>query len=353
MKWKKKVLLSIFLLNGMVGCSTVDTVAIGSIVEGFATGVAALAGIIKRDFSLAEKVHTKAFTNNLEFQLEIGQDPDVMQSPLLSSNELAARTDLLNVLNGYAQSLAVISRGHGISADSLSLLSNLDSMRSLDQNNFNMSHSLSKSGVSELFKGVGLFERIFDLPDHESRLAEIFKSGRIALEKTAMLLYLDLGESGDQDRKCNYGPPNGNFEKKIRNLILCRGGLRGHLKAAIKRDLSTWKRRLALTKKSESAVLTGNRGYVIRNIVSAQQTGQQVDQVFANSQKALLAMVAAHDQIIELLKDPQTASKIPAHFLFKPQIFVNDVASLETNVMQIEKALEKDAILNNRNSLRK
>ncbi|USG61628.1 hypothetical protein NBZ79_01380 [Sneathiella marina] len=338
MNWVRKLILLGFILKSATGCAAVDAVGVAYVVEDFAKGVLLLSQVVKNGFAMAEKANSNAFRNNLKLQLETGGNFDVTQEPLYSSADLAARAVLLNSLTQYAQSLASIA----LKDDPATYLThssvegNLLGMTDYEQ--LDLSHSIDRPGVQSLYEGLEFFRWFFSLPEREAKLAAIVSSGRVAFEKTAKLLYIDLGEKADQSKACNHAPPIANPLHKIHSLILCRGGLRGLLGSVIKRELATWKKRLLLTKTSEAATLTTNRRRLINRLISAQQNGQQVDQVISQTQAVLKKMISSHNQIVQMLKHPDIDEG--SFNFFAPRTFLAEVTVLAEKVNRIDRSLD-------------
>jgi len=338
MNWVRKLILIGFILKSVTGCTAVDSVAIAYFVADFAKGVVLLSQVIKSSFAMAENVNSNAFRNNLKLQLETGGNLDVTQEPLYSSADLAARATLLNTLTHYAQSLASITSEDDPSTYLTHPALAVNSLDVAGHEQLDLSHSVDRPGVQYLYEGLEFFRWFFTLPDRKAKLAAIVSSGGAAFEKTAKLLYVDLGEKADQSKACNHAPPNTNPLHKIHNLILCRGGLRGLLSSVIKRELAIWKKRLLLTRHSEAVTLTAERRRFINRLISAQQNGQQVDQIISQTQSVLNRMVSSHDQIVRMLKHPDIVRS--GSNLFPPRAFLEEVTALAEKVRRIEGVLD-------------
>lgn len=338
MNWARKLILIGFILKSAAGCTAVDAVAVAYFVEDFAKGVILLSQVIKSSFAMAENVNSNAFRNNLKLQLETGGNLDVTQVPLYSSADLAARAALLNTLMQYAQSLASIASEDDPATYLTHPTPALNSTDVAGHEQLDLSHSVDRPGVHYLYEGLEFFRWFFTLPEREAKLAAIVSSGGVAFEKTVKLLYVDLGEKADQSKACNHAPPNTNPLHKIHNLILCRGGLRGLLSSVIKSELAIWEKRLLLTRHSEAATLTAERRHFINRLISAQQNGQQVDQIISQTQSVLSKMVSSHDQIVQMLKHPDIDRG--GSNLFPPRAFLDEVTALAEKVRRIEGLLD-------------
>lgn len=339
MNWVRKLILIGFILRSATGCTAVDALAIAILVEDFAKGVMLLSQVIKSDFSLAENVNTRAFRSNLKLQLETEGDLDVVQRPLYSSADLAVRAALLGKLTHYAQSLSDVASGDDPKPY---FASRLRDAVPIDLDRLDLEHSLDQAGILDLQKGLQYFKQFFELPEREAKLEKVFTSGSSAIEKTAKMLYLDLGAKADYVRACNFAPPKTNSLQRIHNLILCRGGLRGMLKSVLEKEVSIWKKRLSLVKRSKTIPPELEDQHLIGKIALTQKSGKQVDQIIVQTQAALRMMISSHDQIVHMLKHPGNVRS--ASDLFATQAFLDGVTVLAERTKWIARSIDGQSL---------
>lgn len=288
-----RILLIVLFCNGASACTVVKDAFLTEEMTQFAEGVTALSAVISQEFELAEEINTLGFTDNLLFQLELGGNPGTDLTPLFSAKDIAARQDLLSALEGYATGLAALGSGNSPEAVYANMSGTSLSLKSLTADSFSLSHSLSFLQSDQLVNDLGLFDQFFLLPERDRRLAPILDKGGKSLKKSALLLYFDIGTSSDQSGKCSFTVPTNDLEGDMSSLKLCRGGLRSIVATAMAFDVNVWKDRLAQMSGAGVGSATDRREAVAR-LVGMQKLGQMIDKFLAQTQSALVAMVAAH-----------------------------------------------------------
>ncbi|MEH6545007.1 MAG: hypothetical protein V7701_01170 [Sneathiella sp.] len=153
------------------------------------------------------------------------------------------------------------------------------------------------------------------------------------------MLYLDLGAKSDQVKACRYAAPKANSLRKIHNLILCRGGLRGLLKSVIEKELVVWKKRLSFTRRPKATSLENTDKHLIGKLISTQKSGRQVDQMILQTQVAIKKMVSSHDQIVQMLK--HSDSDNTASDFFALQAFLEEVTVLTERAKWIARLIDE------------
>ena len=287
-----KLLLIICILPGASACTAVKDVFVAEEMTRFAEDVTVLSAVIAEEFELAEEINTLGFTDSLLFQLELGGTPDTDLKPLFSARDIAARQDLLAALEGYVSGLAAIGKGQSASAIYSGVSGAAAGLKSLTADSFSLSHSLSLLQSDQLINDLDLFDEFFLLPERDRRLAPILEKGGEAVRKSALLLYVDIGAPSDQSAKCSFTAPANDIDDDMRSLKLCRGGLRSIVATAIAFNVTVWKDRLAhLTTQAESSAA---RRAVVTHLVTLQKFAASVDTLLAQTQSALIAMVATH-----------------------------------------------------------
>ncbi|MEH6545006.1 MAG: hypothetical protein V7701_01165, partial [Sneathiella sp.] len=136
----------------------------------FAKGVMLLSKVIKGDFALAENVNSRAFRNNLKFQLETGGNIDVTQQPMYSTADLAARAAVLNNLTQYAQSLAIAASGDHAAS---SLAPRVNYAEPVNLERLDVLHSVDLSGIAELQHGLEFFKSFLNYQNERPDLRQL------------------------------------------------------------------------------------------------------------------------------------------------------------------------------------
>ncbi|TNE38046.1 MAG: hypothetical protein EP348_05310 [Alphaproteobacteria bacterium] len=328
-----------FLLLMLSGCSHIDDNLLNQEIGDFSHSTVALAAVIQNDFGLAEKINSLAFVNNLELQLEAGGNPDTTLKPLFSGKDIAARQALLAALTGYAETMAVVASGKAVKENLPDISSLVSNLKSLKSEQFNLSHSLTVQESDDLVNDMSLFEELFILPARDARLVPIVEKGEAALKKAAMLLYLDIGAPEDQASQCNYSAPSNSTELSLSGLKLCRGGLRAIAATAIHFDVTTWKDRLQFERAQKNSMLATKRESVQR-LVGIQRVGNDLDQLYADSQAALTVMLAAHGEIAATLNSAINSSLSKSFVLSKNALFLQKVGALVQSSNKVTQEVE-------------
>lgn len=302
-----QIIIVIGFLPGLSACSVVDDALLTEEVGDFSRGVVALSAVISKEFSLAEEVNTLGFTDNLQFQLELGGNPDTNLKPLFTASDIAARQSLLTALDGYAETLSAVISGKSLSSEYSKLTSISENLKELGAESFNLTHSLSFLESNQLVNDISLFDKLFILPERDRRLLPIVEKGGAALRKMAILLYFDIGAFADQSSKCSYTYPKNNLDTDMSSLRLCKGGLRSIVSTAISFDTNIWKDKLAYLK-AQDAENTSARSTAIERLVAIQKLGQSLDQLLGETQSTLIAMVKAHEVLETTLEDAVKSS---------------------------------------------
>ncbi|PHQ67059.1 MAG: hypothetical protein COB93_11390 [Sneathiella sp.] len=331
--------LLLWLQLGVYGCSSVDDTLLNRQIQSFSSGTVALAAVIQNDFELAEKANSMAFTDNLQFQLELGGNPETTLKPLFSRTDIAARWDLLAAMSGYVETLSLIATGKAVPSTFASVSSVINGLKSLDYRQFDLTHSLSILDTQALISDISIFQELFILPARDKKLAAIIQAGDAAVKKTAMLLYIDIGEVQDQSGTCSYSVPANDTDQSISSLRLCRGGLRAIVDTAIKSDVDTWKGKLALLKNQNGVGGTGVSSTIIQKLVAAQKLGQLLDQTLIETQAALVAMVGAHGDIVDTLNPENGVAFATPVLNSRSGIFLQKVIMAKAIVQSAEDAL--------------
>lgn len=335
-------MLQIFILLGFLpglsACSVIDDTLLTEEVGEFSRGVVALSAIITQEFSLAEEVNTLGFMDNLQFQLELGGNPDTNLKSLFSASDNAARQSLLTALNGYAETLAAVASGKSLSSEYSKLVGTAENLKQLTSGNFNLTHSLSILDSKQLVKDVSLIDKLFILPERDKRLLPIVEKGGKALTKMAILLYFDIGAVSDQSTKCSYTYPKNELDTDLSNLRLCKGGLRSIVSSAVSFDTTIWRDKLAYLK-AQDKDNSRDRRIAIQRLVSIQKLGQRLDQLLSETQMSLIAMINAHDALETTLKDAEKSSGPPVTSTTKSILFIERLRGLAGSASSVRNAL--------------
>ncbi len=335
-------LLQIFVLigslSGFSACSVIDDTLLTEEVGDFSRGVIALSAVITKEFALAEEVNTLGFTDNLQFQLELGGNPDTNLKSLFSASDTAARLSLLTALSGYAETLAAVVSGRSLSSEYSKLVGAAENLKQLSSGNFNLAHSLSFLDSNELVNDISLFDKLFILPERDEKLLPIVEKGGTALKKMAILLYFDIGALSDQSGKCGYTYPKNDLDTNMSSLRLCKGGLRSIVSSAISFDTNIWKDKLAYLKAQDNDN-SDARSTAIERLVSIQKLGQSLDQLLSETQTTLIAMVAAHETLETTLKDAEQSSGPPTIAISKSILFHEKLRGLLETAATVKSAL--------------
>ncbi len=320
------------LLLGISACSGIEDLALTKDVENFSHGTAALSQIISATFDLAEKANAIATVSNIQFQLDLGGHPDTTIKQLFSASEQAKRRDALNLLTGYANALeAVISNPSADNGD-FSVPAAVSSVKSFDYRDFDLTHTLQVDDAKTLVQGLSIFEELFIFPKRDKALAKIVKTGDAAIRRLALLLYIDIGETADQSPDCSYKAPSRDIDTDISNLRLCRGGLRAVVDSAFSDELNIWKSKLSLLSGTTAAGQSAIRSKVVQRIVAIQKADRLTDQLLAGSQAALISMVSAHADLLDLLDPTQQHQSVNQLLPTQAVIFLEKVAALAASV---------------------
>lgn len=291
-----RLLAVLILFNGAAACTVAEDVFLAGEMVRFAEDVAVVTAVIAEEFELAEEINTLGFTDSLIFQLELGGTPDTDLKPLFSPEDVAARQDLLAALEGYVAGIATLGRGQSPTAAYTDIASAAAGLKSLAADNFSLSHSLSLLQSDQLVNDLNLFDQFFLLPERDRRLAPILEKGGEAFRKAALLLYVDIGAPSDQSSKCSFTTPPNDIEDDLRNIKLCRGGLRSIVATAIAFDVTVWKDRLAHLA-MVTADHSADRRAIVTHLIGLQKLAASADALLAQTQAALVAMVATHTAI--------------------------------------------------------
>lgn len=338
MRQLPNIILLAFLLTAVASCNAVDDTLLSEEVDDFARGVVTVTALIAEEFEIAEEINNLGFTDNLQFQLELGGSPETDLKPLFGATDIAARQNLLSALRGYAEMLAAVARGESISALYAGLAGPANDLKSLNSGSFNLSHSLSFLESNRLVSDVSFFDELFILPERDKRLLPIVEKGADTVKKTAILLYFDIGAKEDQSSKCSFTYPGNDLTAAISTLRLCKGGLRSIVGNAIAFDTGIWKDRLAYMKGGGS-VNSGGRAVAINRLVRLQKLGQSLDRLLADTQSALAAMVAAHESIGNTLGATQKSFSLSLSETSKNLVFTEKVRALASAAADIKTAL--------------
>ena len=340
-----QIFILIGFLPGLSACSVIDDTLLTEEVREFSRGVVALSAIITQEFSLAEEVNTLGFMDNLQFQLELGGNPDTNLKPLFSASDIAARQSLLAALNGYAETLVAVASGKPLSSEYSKLVGTTENLKQLTSGHFNLAHSLSILDSDQLVNDVSVIDRLIILPERDRRLLPIIEKGGSALSKMAILLYFDIGAVSDQSSKCSYTYPKNELDADLSSLRLCKGGLRSIVNSAISFDTNVWKDKLAYLKTQDQKT-SRDRRIAIERLVSIQKLGQRLDQLLSETQTSLIAMVNAHDALEKTLKDAEKSSGLPVAATSKSILFVERLRGLTGAAASIESALSTLSVTN-------
>ncbi|MZR29486.1 hypothetical protein [Sneathiella litorea] len=333
------VVLALFPL-GLSSCSVIDDTLLTEEVSDFSLGVVALSSIIQTEFSLAEDVNTLGFTDYLQFQLELGGNPNTNLKPLFSVADIAARRDLLAGLDGYADTLTAVASEKSPSEGYSVLDGTLKNLKLLDYGDFNLSHSLSFLNSNQLVNDISFLDELLILPERDRRLLPILEKGGETLKKMALLLYFDIGAIADQSSKCRYTYPENDFSAKMSSLRLCKGGLRSIVSSAVKFDTNIWKDKLAYLKGHEAGSSKIRRD-AINRLVSIQKLGQSMDQLLSETQLALIAMIDAHEAIEATLRAAQKSSIVSFTSTTKIILFRKKLRELLKAAANVQNALSE------------
>lgn len=323
----------------LAGCSYLDNDLLDKDLQDFSSSVTTLTAVIEKDFALTEEVNTIAFTDNLEFQFETGANPPTTVKPLFSGKAIAARQSVLAAMTGYVGTLNTIASGQSIQTSLPKLKKIANDLTFLDPAVFEITHSLSAVESTNLVQGMTFFQEFFILPARDRRLVPIMKKGEATLKKAATLLYLDIGTIQDQSGKCSYTVPDNNTDAPLSSLRMCRGGLRLFSRSAINSDIATWKGWLAYERRHGQKSLAA-RTDMVRNLVNSQRMGEKLDQLFSNTQAALVAMMAAHEEIMATLDATVHAKKPSSLFQSKNTLFLQQVKALSIMSASVEAAVK-------------
>jgi len=340
MQRPKQIFTLISFLFGFSSCSVIDDTLLTEEVSDFSRGVVVLSSIIKAEFTLAEEVNTLGFTDNLQFQLELGGSADTNLTPLFSAKDISARQSLLAALDGYVETLNSVASGKSLSTLYDEFIGTAGNLKSLDPGDFNLAHSLSFLDSNQLVNDVSLVDELFILPKRDQRLYPVVEKGSALIKKTAILLYFDMGSKADQSSKCSYTFPKNDLKAPMSTLRLCKGGLRSLVANAVSFDTTVWKDKLTYLS-GKSAENSNARKVAIQRLVAIQKIGRSLDRLLSETQRALIAMVAAHDTIHDTLVAAEKSKSASLIGALKTILFREKLRSLLETATAVKASLSK------------
>ncbi len=340
MKRLPRVFMLAIIFSTTAACTVVEDTVLAEEMAQFARGVMSLSDVVSQQFELAEEINTLGFTENLLFQLDLGGNPGTDLKPLFSTRDIAARENLLSALEGYAAGLAALGSGNSPEAIYAKMSGTAQGLKTLTSDSFSLSHSLSFLQSDQLVDDLGLFDQFFLLPERDRRLAPILDKGGKSLKKAALLLYFDIGATADQSGKCNFTVPANDLEADMSSLKLCRGGLRSIIATAVAFDVTVWKDRLSY-RNSTGAGGAADRREAVTRLVGMQKLGQTIDKLLAETQSAMIAMVAAHKTMEAAFGHDQTRSSLSAPLMASSRtlLFVDQATALSEKLQTVKSAI--------------
>lgn len=294
-----KTTLSGFLLIFLLaGCSVSTNPALIRDVTHFQEAVQGLIAVVETHFDDTEKANKGAVLNNINLQFDLGGAPDIVLPPIFTSEERSARKTVVDALQLYSINLkGALGGGAQTKYETGAEIITIDGLRDLSTDSFDLSHSMDRFQTRDLVSSLSNFSHFLLAPKRDRELGQITQEAHPYIQKLALLLYFDIGASGDQDHECRFSIPTEiNFEY-LAQFNLCKGGLRGLMATAIAADTVTWQQHLKLSKNRKPKA--ENRSTIINHILDLQKTGELQEDAMGQSQRALLAMVRAHRELAD------------------------------------------------------
>ncbi|OUR79020.1 hypothetical protein A9Q83_05395 [Alphaproteobacteria bacterium 46_93_T64] len=295
-----KLILILWTQLFLSGCALGPDPILVAQVNDIARGISDLAVTVDRKYDVTEKAHKAALKNNINLQFELGGSPDVTREDLFTLDDRAARRAILSAMQVYSANLvAAYAASEDSTEISLSTTVNalpFSSLSNLKIEDFDVSHSLDKSQSKKLIASLSGFSKFLFYPKRDKKIVEILIGAHPFIEQAASLLYLDIGTPKDQSENCD-NPLRADVQiDKIGGLRLCRGGVRGLMKAAVASNQQTWKLRLQLANLNKSTAAS-TRNQIVDRLHDLEQFGRQQDHSMKMLQEALVRMVSAHHQL--------------------------------------------------------
>lgn len=329
-----KRLCCVFLLSSLVSNCAIETdPKLAADVSLLRAGVTGLARIIDDQYEIVEKVNRGALLDSLNLQYDLGGTPDIRLHRLFSVEERNSRLTVLLALQIYVSRLDQVLKQGGpsqIMQESTLVANNLLQLR---PEKLDLSYALDRFQTRNLVSSLSSFSKLLLIPKRDREIAKIALEADPYVKNMALLFYLDIGAPEDQNETCRFTVLDSFAGKQLRELTLCRGGLRGLLATAIAANTVTWHQKLLLLA-TEKPVNKEKRAQYIQHLLAVQQKGQQQDIVFQETQLALTDLVSAHSELVTRLNGgiPGSLTNIldikeqPANSI---DLFANSVARLE------------------------
>ncbi|MEH6404952.1 MAG: hypothetical protein V7750_16360 [Sneathiella sp.] len=289
----KKAFPAFLIIGLLAGCVTGFDENVASNVGLFDDGIKNMGAVVNRHFDDTENASRKALENNLKLQFDLGGTPNMDLPPLFTAEDRLARSSILEALSIYSGRLTNALAGRRKEPP---LTGVSDRLEKIEEGTFDISHSSSANFSDNLVSSLSGFSKILLAPKVNRKLGEIVATAHPYVEKLASLLYLDLGSTTDQSELCDDEPLISKHFNSISEIKLCTGGLRELMSMSVAADIITLQQRVALVSAKIPADITGRQKYV-SEILMLQQTGQRQDAIIHGTQKALIQMVAAHQEL--------------------------------------------------------
>ncbi|MFT6556750.1 hypothetical protein [Sneathiella sp.] len=292
----KKIVFAASLLWLLGGCAVGVSPKLSSDANTFRRSVDLLSVLINTQYEMLEDIHQLSLSDSIDLQLTLGGSPALIAEPLLSDAARLARKKVLDLLRLYAYRLSNVLSTETPEAILSVGLSSYHVMETLKPADFNLSHSLDPSQAAALTTSMTGFAKILFLPRTTRKLSELTKETQVHIRQLVYLFFADLGSSADLVARCRFSTPALLGELDFKKPTLCRGGIRGLMKAAVDANLITLRQRLQLLSTNDKARKDERRA-LVGKVMAIQKFGRLQDSLIADLQESLLLMLQAHAQL--------------------------------------------------------
>ena len=283
-----KIIILPFLVLGLSACAIGPTKQAKTDIRTFANSMRIVTSLFSEQMKATELAHQAALKENTFLQFDLGGNPPVSETSLFSYREYAARDSIVVALQSYAHNLEQVFLE--AEKDPASLLS--VEFNEFDPDFMDLSHGLDEDEKAALIGTLEGVAKVAFSSFANAKVGDIVQKYHPAVERAALLLYLDLGSTEDQADSCPIQDAFRPIKLEKSQIRLCRGGLRSiHLRANHE-QLKTQRLRLQLlpTLKRKAA----DRGKVIDLLYKTRKAGKLMDKAMGQTQQALLKLIAAH-----------------------------------------------------------
>ncbi|GLQ07802.1 hypothetical protein [Sneathiella chinensis] len=294
--------LAVLLVVLLGGCTAQTVSGVVTEFDGFAGGIGRLTALVEQHYERAEQLNRQALRHNIDFQMELGSDPEVTTPPLLGKEDRNARRAVLQALNEYAKAVQTSGGAVGTPPAFPDLVADMSEISRISPENFSVEQTLGRVQERDLLATVSGLSMALTGDTALEKIRDVLVTYHPLVEKAGLLLVYDLGSSQDESLECELGTIALMETPTLETLQLCRGGLRGLTERAVKFDLSTRRSRLALMDESD-ARQKRRKPAIVERILELEEAGRQQDEALRLAQMALMKMIETHGQMKAVLEE--------------------------------------------------